>query len=321
MSVPKVRTVRLLLAAAGFVTLVLLPLYAGPYAVTTAVRMVYFGFLALSVGLLIGQGGLVSLTQTAFFGMTGYVLGLLGKERGWPFPWPDLAALGIVLAFALVFGLVAMRTDGIVFLMITLAFGQICWAFAQQNTSLLHGWAGIRGIRPPMLLGIDFRGAAPFYWASLAIFTGGVVLLWRFRESSFGLALNGTRESPRRMAALGYPVYAIRVVAFLVAALYAGVGGLIAAYHTGIITPTTIQLSRTIWVLLMVILGGSSYFWGPVVGTVAAVGLDVLLSSLTDRYNAVIGAVFVAAVVLLPRGLLSVADRSRRRPRPSRPAS
>ncbi|HEY0790047.1 MAG TPA: branched-chain amino acid ABC transporter permease [Chthoniobacterales bacterium] len=308
------QTLRFLAATAGGALLVLLPFYAGPYTITTCVRIIYFGFLALSVGLLVGQAGMVSLTQTAFFGMTGYVLGLMGKERGLPFPWPDLAALGIVLVFALAFGLVSMRTHGIVFLMITLAFGQICWAFAQQNTSLLHGWAGIRGIRAPTVLGIDFKVPASFYWASLALFALSIFVLRLITRSSFGLALNGIRESPRRMAALGYPVYWIRVVAFLIAALYAGLGGLVATYYTGIITPTTIQLSRTIWVLLMVILGGSAYFWGPVVGTVIAVGLDVLVSSMTDRYNAVIGLVFVATVVFFPRGLLSITDRFGSRP-------
>ena len=137
--------------------LILLPFYAGEYTVTTFVRIIYFGFLASSVGMLISQAGMVSLTQTAFFGLAGYVIGLLGAERNMPFPWRDLIAIGAVLIMALIFGLIAIRTHKIVFLMITLAFCQICWAFAQQNTSLLHGWAGIRGIRPPTIFGIKAK--------------------------------------------------------------------------------------------------------------------------------------------------------------------
>lgn len=292
--------------------LILLPFYVGEYTVTTFVRIIYFGLLALSVGMLIGQAGMVSLTQTAFFGLAGYVIGLLGAERGIPFPWRDLIALGAVLIMALIFGLIAMRTHKIVFLMITLAFGQICWAFAQQNTGLLHGWAGIRGIRPPMILGINLHYTSNFYWASLLIFALGILILWLLVKSPFGLALNGIRENPRRMAALGYPVYWIRVSAFLLAAVYAGIGGIVATYSTGIITPTTIQLSRTIWVLLMVILGGATYFWGPVVGTIIAVWLDVLISQVTERYNTVIGVIFVLTVLFLPGGVLSIADSFRK---------
>jgi branched-chain amino acid transport system permease protein len=302
---------RLVFALVIAVLLILLPLYAGQYTITTFIRIIYFGFLALSMGLLIGQGGMVSLTQTAFFGMAGYAIGLLVLERGLPFPVPDLLGLLFVAVMALALGMIAMRTHKIVFLMITLAFGQIFWAFAQQNTSLLHGWAGIRGIRPPTLLGIDFYNTSNFYWGALVLFALALFVLWRITRSPFGLVLNGIRESPRRMAALGYPVYWVRVTVFVIAALFAGVGGLLATYNTGVITPTTIQLSRTIWVLLMVILGGASYFWGPVVGTVLAVWLDVLISGVTGRYNTFIGIIFVITVLFSPTGVLGLVDSIR----------
>ena len=299
--------------SAGIVILlVLLPFYGSQYTITTFIRIIYFGFLALSMGFLIGQGGMVSLTQAAFFGIAGYVIGLFGFERGWPFPLAEIFSIVVVLFFALVFGMIAMRTQKIVFLMITLAFGQVAWAFALQNTTLLHGWAGIRGIRPYVIFGINFYEKANFYWAALALFGLGLLILWRLVNSPFGLALNGTRESTQRMAALGYPVYWIRVMAFLIAAIYAGIGGILATYNTGVITPTTIQLSRTIWVLLMVILGGASYFWGPVVGTVVAVWLDVLISQETERYNTVIGIIFVLTVLFSPTGILGILDTIRK---------
>jgi branched-chain amino acid transport system permease protein len=286
------------------ILLVLLPFYASQYTVTTFVRIIYFSFLALSVGILVGQGGMVSLTQTAFFGLTGYVIGLLGVERGFSFPIPEVAGIIAVLIIAMAFGTVAMRTHQIVFLMLTLALGQICWAFARQNTSLLHGWAGIRGIRPPTVLGINFADGANFYWAALLIFGLGIFIMWRIVKSPFGLILNGIRESPRRMTALGYSVFWIRVTVFIIAALYAGIGGILSVYSTGIITPTTIQLSRTIWVLLVVILGGANYFWGPVIGTAIAVWLDVVISQITPRYSTVIGIIFLAVVLLAPNGIL-----------------
>lgn len=308
MKLNKRNGVKISLIAGATLLLILLPFYAGQYTVTTFIRIIYFGFLSLSMGYLIGQGGMVSLTQTAFFGLSGYVIGLLGVERKIMFPWPDLLGIGAVLILALLFGLIAMRTQKIVFLMITLAFGQISWAFAAQNTTILRGWSGIRGIRPFVLFGINFNETQNFYWVSLVLFVLGLFILWRITKSPFGLALNGIRENPRRMAALGYPVYWIRLVAFLIASVYAGLGGILAAYNTGIIMPTTVQLSRTIWVLLTVILGGSSYFFGPVVGTVIAVWLDVLISQTTERYNLVIGIIFLLIVLFSPTGILGLQD-------------
>jgi len=240
---------------------------------------------------------------------------LFGYERGIPFPLADFLAIILVLIFATVFGLIANRAQKIVFLMITLAFGQVVFAFALQNTTLLHGWAGIRGIRPPTIMGVNFNETDNFYWACLAIYSVALFVLWRIVKSPFGLVLNGTRESSQRMMALGYPVYWVRVVAFLIAAVYAGIGGLLATYNTGVITPTTMQLSRMIWILLTVILGGASYFWGPVVGTIVAVWLDVLISQVTERYNTVIGIIFVLIVLFSPTGILGFLDHLRKQNR------
>lgn len=311
MSLKRLAPAQIVLFVIAALLLILLPFYAGQYTVTTFIRIIYFGFLSLSMGFLIGQGGMVSLTQTAFFGLSGYIIGLFGVEKGIMFPWPDLMGIGAVLILALLFGMIAMRTHKIVFLMITLAFGQVCWAFAAQNTTILRGWSGIRGIRPFVIYGVNFNLYQNYYWASLAMFVLGLFILWRISKSPFGLALNGIRENPRRMAAIGYPVYWIRVVAFMIAAVYAGLGGILAAYNTGIIMPTTIQLSRTIWVLLTVILGGSSYFFGPVVGTLIAVWLDVLISQVTERYNLVVGIIFLLIVLFSPTGVLGMLNSIR----------
>jgi branched-chain amino acid transport system permease protein len=291
--------------------LILMPFYTGPYTITTMKRIIYFGFLALSVRYLIGEGGMLSLTQTAFFGVAGYAVGLLGAERGFPFPWAQLIAMGAVLLFALIFGMVAVRTYKIVFLMITLAFGQIVWAFARQNTSLLHGWSGIHNIEPFTILGIDFSKPNNYYWVCLVLFMIGVYVLHRLVKSPFGLALNGVRENPRRMIAMGYPVYWIRLVAFLIAAIYAGIGGILMTYANTMIAPDIIQMSITIWILLTVILGGVDHFWGPVVGVIVVVWLDVIVSSMTGRYNAVIGVIFLVIVLFSPNGILGFLEWAR----------
>jgi len=307
------------LGALVFILMVTLPWYADAYTITTYTRSIYFGFLALSVALLLGQGGMISLTQTIFFGMTGYVIGLLGAERGIAFPWPELAGLLLVVVVAFLFALVLMRTYGLVFLMLSLALGQIGWSFARQNTSLLHGWAGMRGIKPPELFGLDLSVSSHFYWLSLAVFCGALWVLWRIVESRFGLVIRGIRENPRRMSALGYHVFWQRVAIFVVAALFAAVGGILAAWSSGIVTPSTLHLNRMIWVLLVVILGGARYFWGPVLGTVIAVWLDVVISQLTPRYNTVIGIIFVLVILMAPNGLLGLWDSLQARRRRNRP--
>jgi branched-chain amino acid transport system permease protein len=313
MNLPKKNRSNLIFGVVIVGLLLLLPFFTGEYTLTVFTKIFYFGFLALSMGYLIGQGGMVSLTQAAFFGTTGYVIGLLGYERHVPFPWPDLISIGVVLVMALVFGMIAVRVYRIVFMMITLAFGQICWAFAQQNTTLLHGWAGIRGIRPFTILGINFNVAQNFYWAAFIIFLIGLFFLWRLTKSPFGLVFNGIRENPRRMAALGYPVYWIRVVAFLIAAVYAGMGGILSTYANGIITPTTIQFSQILLALLMVILGGASYFWGPLVGTVLVISLNDIISRFSERYNLVIGIIFLLIVLFSPTGILGLLDSIKKR--------
>ncbi len=305
--------VRLTVAAAIVVWLVTLPLHGDAYTLTTYIRSIYFGFIALSVGLLLGQGGMISLAQTVFFGMSGYVIGLLGVERGHAFPIPELAGLGLVLLTAFIFALVLMRTHGLVFLMLSLALGQICWSFARQNTSLLHGWAGIRGIEAPAPFGLDLTQNSHFYWLSLGLFALALLAIWRLTQSPFGLAMNGIRDNPRRMSALGYPVFWQRVILFVIAALLAGIGGILAAWSSGIVTPSTLHLNRMIWILLIVILGGARYFWGPVLGTLIAVWLDVLISQMTPRYTTVIGVIFVLVIMIAPNGILGVLDQWLRR--------
>ncbi len=288
--------------------LILMPFYASPYTITTFIRIFYFGLLSLSVGMLIGQLGVVSMAQTAFFAMGAYVLGLIGFERGFPSPWADITGIVFTLAIAFLFGMISMRTRDMVFMMITLAFGQVLWSLGTQNTSLLHGWLGIVGIRPHIILGIDFNIQRNFYWASLLIFIICLALYWILIHTPFGLALNGVRDNPRRMASLGYPVYWLKVVFFVISAFFASLGGIMMFYNTGIISPSAMHMSRTSWILLCVILGGANYFWGPVIGTAIAVWFEVLVSQITMRYNTIIGIVFVLVVLFSPSGILGIAN-------------
>lgn len=289
-----------------------LPLFASPYTLTTFIRIIYFGLLSMSVGMLIGQLGVVSMAQTAFFAMGAYFIGLVGFERNiFPFPWVDILGVLFTALVAFLFGMVAMRVRDMVFMMITLAFGQVCWSLGTQNTSLLHGWLGIVGIRPYTILGIDFTNQAYFYWACLIIFILVTYVYMRITNTTYGLALNGIKENSRRMEAMGYQVYWIKVVFFVIAAAVASLGGIIMFYNTGIITPSSMHMSRTSWILLCVILGGATYFWGPVLGTIIAVWADVLISQMTMRYTTILGLIFLLIVLFAPQGLLGLIDSLR----------
>jgi branched-chain amino acid transport system permease protein len=237
------------------------------------------------------------------------MIGILGVNAGWAFPWPPLAGLAVALLAALFFGSIALRTFDIPFLMITLAIGQLCWALSNQWMSVFRGYDGIQGIRPPVIAGLDLSDPQVFYYTLFIVFVAIVLGLRKVVDSHFGLALRGIKESPDRMAALGYSVFGLRLAAFVLAGMVAAVGGIFSVYFTGIITPGVLDLERTIWVLLIVILGGASYFWGPLFGTILVIVLDVIISPMTDRYNSIIGLIFLFIVLFsVDKGLGKLPD-------------
>jgi len=273
------------------------PFVLSTYGLTALISILYYGLLAFSLGFLIRNVGMVSLCQTAFFGLAGYMIGIFGVNAGWPFPWPPLIGLAVAFLAAFFFGCIALRTYDISFLMITLAIGQLCWALSNQWMSVFRGYDGIQGIRPPVIGDLDYSDTKLFYYTLFAVFTIIVLGLRKLVDSHFGLALRGIKESPDRMAALGYAVFGLRLAAFVLAGMVAAVGGIFSVYFTGIITPGVLGLERTIWILLIVILGGASYFWGPLFGAVFVIVLDLILRTMTERYDSIIGLIFLIIVL------------------------
>lgn len=285
------------------------PWVLSAYGLTTLITILYYGLLAFSLGFLMRNVGMISLCQTAFFGLSGYMVGIFGVNMGWPFPWPPLLGLVVACLTGLLFGCIALRTFAISFLMITLAIGQLCWALAQQWISVFGGFNGIQGIRPPVIFGLDCSDPTVFYYFLFLVFLLVVLGLRLLVDSPFGLALRGIKESPDRMAALGYSVFRLRLAAFVLAAMTAAFGGIFSVYFTGVITPSVLSLERAIWTLLIVILGGANYFWGPLFGTICVVVLDVVISSLTERYSSVIGVIFLVIVLFATdKGLVKLLE-------------
>jgi branched-chain amino acid transport system permease protein len=286
-----------------------LPWWAPPLYLTLAIRTMFFGLLAISLSFVAGHLNKVSLTQSAFFGVAAYSVAILGVRYNLPFPYPALVGLLLAVLLAALFGLVAVRTSGIYFLMITLALGQLTWALAHQWTSMTGGYNGISGIRAPTVGGIPFVDPKNFYVALLVVFlicTAG--MSWIVR-STFGLTLRGIRESQTRMVALGYPVFWIQYIAFIISGALAGISGIFFAYFTWVVNPHSFDMSRSVWILLVSILGGMESLMGAVLGTAILVLLEIELSQLTERYMTIIGIIFILVVLFAPDGIIGLLRR------------
>lgn len=295
---------KILLAVVVTGVLVAIPWVASDYFVMMSIRVMYFGMLTMSMTLLAGELGLVSLMQAAFFGIAGYFVAILQTRYGLPFPIPPLVGITVAVLAAGLFGLLVIRVRGIYFLMLTLVLGQLVWALASQWASVTRGDSGITNIYAPIILGISTeKSKTAFYFLLIIVFGGVAYFLTALKRSPFGLMLRGIRDSETRMAMLGYPVAFLCYVAFLFAALVAGVGGVFFAYFTGLINPHSVSLTTNVETLLAAILGGINTLVGAVLGTGILKTLDVVLSGVTKRYLLFMGIMFLFVIMFAPQGI------------------
>jgi len=295
--------------ALGIVALVTLPYWiGGPYYVNIASQILIWAIFALGLNVLVGYGGLVSLGHAGLFGTASYAAAWLlaagaGQLAG------ALGALLLTLLMSALFAVLALRATGIGFLMITLALGQILWGIAYRWISLTGGDNGINVSARPMPLGLSLAAPGAFYIVTLLAFASAVAAMARFIGSPFGASLRGTREQPRRMTALGYDVWLIRFLAFLFSGFWTGVAGLLFCYYNQFVSPHLLALSSSAEVLLMVISGGSGTLLGPIAGAALVVVMKNVASAYIERWNLVLGAIFVAIIVLMPEGLVPGSQR------------
>ncbi len=283
--------------------LALLPLAQNRYLTTTVTEILIFAMFAMSLGLLVGTAGLVSLGHAAFFGTAAYTVGLL-STRVSPALLLTLPA-GIVAGTlaALVIGVFALRATGVYFLMLTLAFAQMAYAVAHQWSWLTGGTNGLSGIPRPTIPAIDLAGAVPFYYLVLLIVGGAAAVLRRIAASPFGAALVGIRENEPRMRAMGFDTFRLKLAAFVVAGGAAALSGVLYAYYNGFVSPDELYWTRSGEVLVMVLLGGSGTLAGPAVGAAVVLILQNVASSFTARWTMILGAAFILVVLVAPRGL------------------
>jgi branched-chain amino acid transport system permease protein len=297
------------LAALAVVLAVLLavPFWLSPYYVGLVVKMMIFALFAMSLDLLIGYAGMASLGHAAYFGLAAYTTGLLALKLGWSvwFALPAGILLSMITAFFL--ALLALRTRGSYFLMITLALSQVLWGIAFGWRSLTGGDDGLPEVpRPDLGLPWPMTDTTPFYYFVFVFVLVGMLLLARLVSSPFGHALRGIRESETRMLALGYNVWRYKLVAFVLAGGFAALAGGLYVYFNRFVSPDYIHVARSAEVLLMVILGGAGTLVGPAVGAALIVFLENIISTYTERWLMVLGVIYVLVALLTPNGLTTV---------------
>ncbi|MFN8704806.1 MAG: branched-chain amino acid ABC transporter permease [Rhodospirillales bacterium] len=281
-------------------------------------RAIVFGIIAMSLTFLATYGGFVSLAQMSVAGVAGYVVAITvnGAAPSIVGGLSYLAAipLGIVSAVlaALFVGIVSVRTRDIYLLMITLALAMGFFRFVETNIAWFNGYEGIRNVLGPTVFGLPFRDPHVIYYVSLllaATLYGGVLYLVR---SPFGLVLQGIRDNPRRIAALGYNVALHRVAAFGVAGFIAGCGGVMMTIYNIGISPGSVGLGATINVLIMSVIGGLGHPIGAFIGSLIFAFFDTFAATIYDRnrFNTLIGVVFLAIVLVSPDGVIGLAKRS-----------
>ena len=296
--------IRRVLIAAACLALISVPLWVGnSYYVNIASQILIYAVFALGLNVLVGYAGLVSLGHAGLFGVGCYAAAWL-LAGGSGHLTAALVALLIILATSAVFAVLSLRTSGIGFVMITLALGQILWGLAYRWIGLTGGDNGINVPSRPAPFGLSLASAVPFYYFTLIVFVLSVASMAVFVASPFGASLKGTRDQPRRMTALGYNVWLIRFLAFLFSGFWSGVAGLLFCYFNEFVSPNVLALGSSAEVLLMVISGGSGTLLGPIAGAALVVIMKNVASAYIERWNFVLGAIFVAIVIFMPEGLV-----------------
>ncbi len=281
------------------------PLIPAPYYVNVASQILIAAIFAWSLNLLVGYAGLTSLGHAAYLGLAAYSVAWLTTRGSLGHLGAAVTALAVTTAVAAFFGILALRGGtGLGFLMITLALGQILWGVAYRWVSLTGGDNGLTGLTRPRPFGWDLSSPGAFYVFTLAVAAGTIAMMAAYVRSPLGAAVQGTRDQPRRMSALGHSVWMVRWLTFVLAGFGAGVAGLLFVYYNQFVGPQVLGLTTSAEAVLMVISGGAGTLLGPLVGAAIVVVLKNVVSAYITRWVMLLGAVFVLIVVFMPEGVV-----------------
>lgn len=285
---------------------VLVPQLFSPFVSSSiGVQALALGIGAASIIFLNAVVGMVSLAQTALYGIAAYTTAKLAVVQGVD-PWmAALVAIGVTVAVALLFGAVASRSEGIYYLMITLAFAVITFYFFSQVTAF-GSHQGINAVQPPPLLGNPFVDPKGMYYAALICSAAIYLLTLYLRRTPLGYALQGVRDEPVRMRALGFNVPMLRTVAFGLGAFIASVAGVLLVWYNSNVSPGAIDLTRTIDLLTIAVIGGLGRLEGAWIGALLFTLVETYSPTYTDRFETLIGLVFLAVVLASPGGIAGI---------------
>lgn len=291
----------------------LAPIMLTSYQLGVLTKMLILAIFATSLNLILGYAGLPSLGHAAYFGVASYTVGLLAV-KGSAHLWLQVgAALALAALTAALFGLLALRTSGSYFLMITLALAQVLWGISFGWRSFTGGDDGLPGVpRPGAGLPWSLVDGVRFYYFVLVVFALAIVGVWWIIRSPFGRALVGIRENERRMEVLGYNTWAHKYAAFVLAGTLAGVAGILFVFYNGFVSPADLSVVVSATALITVILGGAGTLLGPTVGSGVIVFLENAISARTQRWLLVLGLIYVGVSLFAPAGILGLL-RSRAR--------
>jgi branched-chain amino acid transport system permease protein len=298
-------SVRNVAIAVLLLALVLLPVYVelggSRFLLTLFTRILILAMAAVSLNLILGYGGMMSFGHAAYLGIGGYAVGMLAHEGVFSgfVQWP--VALFASALFALVIGALSLRTRGVYFIMITLAFAQMAYYIVAG----LARYGGDDGLtiykRSQFISPINLSNKVQFYYICLAVLIGSIYLVWRIVNSRFGLTIQGARSNDTRMRAIGFPTYRYKLVCFVIAGTMCGLAGALLANHTDFVSPATMYWTRSGDLIIMVVLGGMGSAFGPFFGAVALLVLEEVLSGITEYWQIILGPLLLL-VVLFARG-------------------
>lgn len=300
-----------LLALAAF------PLVGEKFYIQFVTKVMIMALFAMSLDLLVGYAGLVSLGHALPFGLAAYALMLMTPEYQAPGFWLSIAASMSVAAIAsLVVGLLVLRTSGIYFIMVTLAFGQMAYYYVHDSKYLGGSDGKYIYVRPALeMFGwkpFDLENPAHFYYVVLALMVFVYTTIRILLASPFGRVVVAIRENEHRLRMLGYATFRYKLVCFILAGMLAGLAGWLAAAHDGLVNPEMLSWHQSGQLLMMVILGGMGTPAGPILGAAALKALELVFQGWTKHWQLLLGLFIVASVLFMPRGLAQALEWKRR---------
>src|SRR5665213_1769870 len=307
---------RTIIIVALVAALLLLPVYSelvgNRFVLTLFTRIVILALAAVSLNLILGYGGMMSFGHAAYLGIGGYAVGMLAHEgilSGFV-QWP--VALAASALFALVIGALSLRTRGVYFIMITLAFAQIAY-YIVSGLARYGGDDGLTIYKRSDFAGlINLSNRVQFYYLCLLCLFGGIYLVWRIVHSRFGLVVQGLRSNEARMQAIGFPVTRYRLVCFVIAGTMCGLAGALLANNTDFVSPAVMFWTRSGDLMVMVILGGMGTLFGPVLGAIVYLVLEEVLSQLTEYWALIMGPLLLLIVLFGRGGIFGLLGRLNR---------